>query len=211
VTKRNERRRREPLPALVDPEQAAVIQHARETLRGVRNVYPDGDPFDSATMHAQVRRTFKALALSNERNAAWVMQLALAGSEDAHQALADIIAMRNVRMEPPGPALSTYINILGNRGGPPLFRQPGVRPRANFLAVCVIVALVIELKREFPWLHLRRRPDSARMSVFAIVAYVLNEAGLLNVTEEGIRKTWEREGPPAAPDAWQSWRGGKPF
>jgi hypothetical protein len=45
------------------------------------NAYPDGDPFNSVTMHAQVRRTFKALALSNERNAAWALQLALADSE----------------------------------------------------------------------------------------------------------------------------------
>ena len=127
------RERREPRPArsptIYAKEDAAIMQHAREALEAARGAFVDGDPFDRATMHAQVRATLKELADAHERNAARVLELALAGFEDAHEALADLISERNVRSEPLGPALSTYVNILADNG-PPCFREPAVRPRA---------------------------------------------------------------------------------
>jgi hypothetical protein len=68
---------------LADFHEAAMTQHARDAL--------DGDPFNTSTMQAHVRRTMKALAEHHERNAAWLLALALAGAEDAHEALADLI------------------------------------------------------------------------------------------------------------------------
>jgi len=192
------------LPAIIESEEAAMMSHARAALRTARGAFADGDPFDSAAMHAHVRRTVKTLADSHERDAARVLELALAGFEDAHEALADLFAERNVRSQPLGPALSTYVNILADRH--PRFRQPAVRPPANFMTTFVIICMVMDLMQQFPGLRLRRRSASSkRSSAFSIVAAVLNEVPLLNVREEAIRKTWEKFGPPAAPQVW-NWR-----
>jgi hypothetical protein len=76
---------------LADFHEAAMTQHARDALVAVRGAFVDGDPFNTSTMQAHVRRTMKALAEHHERNAAWLLALALAGAEDAHEALADLI------------------------------------------------------------------------------------------------------------------------
>jgi len=67
-------------------------------------------------MHATLRQMLKEVADQHERNAAHMLDLALAGAEDAHEALVDLIAERNVRGEALGPALSTYARILADRG-----------------------------------------------------------------------------------------------
>ena len=99
------------------------MQHAREALKAARGAFVDGDPFDRTTMHAYVRATLQDLSDMHERNAARAVKLALAGSEDAHEALVGPIVDRNVQSKPLGPALSTYVHILAD-DGPPIFRQP---------------------------------------------------------------------------------------
>jgi hypothetical protein len=112
------------LPATwVEAEKAAILQHARAALHAARGAFTDGDPFSRTTMHAHVRRMLKSLAELHERNCAYLLRLALAGAEDAHEVLADLIAERTLRVEPLGPALTTYVNLLGERGRPHI-RQP---------------------------------------------------------------------------------------
>src|SRR5208282_6751986 len=101
--------RREPrpprAPARFEAEEAAMMQHAREALRRPRGAAGEGDPFDDVVMHATLRQMLKEVADQHERNAAHMLDLALAGAEDAHEALVDLIAERNVRGEALGPAL----------------------------------------------------------------------------------------------------------
>ena len=196
------KRKREPrtpmltiLPA--DFRETVMMQHARAALVAVRGVFVDGDPFNSDTMRAQVRRTMKALAEHHERNAAWLLALALAGAEDAHEALVDLIAERNRREEPLGQALSTYVNILADRGRPRL-RRPRSRPPENFLAAFTIVCLLIDLMQQFPDLPLRRS-TKRRPCACSIVAMVLAEANIGRGGEEAIYKIWKRYGPPVNP------------
>ena len=80
------------LPA--DYREAVMLQHAGDALAAARDVFIDGDPFNIDTMHAQVRHMLKMLAEDHERNMARVVELALAGAEDAHEALLDLKAGR---------------------------------------------------------------------------------------------------------------------
>ena len=172
-------------PARFDTEELAMMQHAREALKAARGAFPlDGDPFSDAAMHTHARRTLRTLADRYEPAAAHARDLALAGAKDAHMALVDLIAKRGARGEPLGPALSTY-----DCGRPPRFRQPAVRPPANFMATYVIICMVTDLMQQFPEIRLRR--SGKRASAFSVVAAVLAEAGLLLVGEEAIRKIWE--------------------
>jgi hypothetical protein len=172
--------------AIVSAEEAAIVQHAREALKAARGAFIDGDPFQSEVMHAQVTATLKELSDLNERNAARAVRLALAGFEDAHEALVGLIVDRNVRSRPLGPALSTYVHILADAGPPP-FRQPAVRHPQNFLANLVILCMLIDLKQQFSFLRFRRSQLS-KPSLCSIVAAVLDEAGMSRGGEESIRK-----------------------
>jgi hypothetical protein len=181
-------------------EEAAPMQRAREMLRAARGAFEDGDPFDAAVASAAVRQMLKAIADSNERNAAHIVRLANVGSEDADEALRDLISERNARREPLGMALGTYVNMIG--GSP--HREPRGAPVSNFLANFVIVMMLLGLKHQFPMLRLRRsqgaRPGKARRpSACSIVSNVLIEAGLNRGGEESIRRIWEHYGPPAIP------------
>jgi hypothetical protein len=109
------------LPA--DYREAVMLQHARDALAAARDVFIDGDPFNIDAMHAQVRHMLKMLAKDHERNMARVVELALAGAEDAHEALLDLKAERHARGEPLGPGLETYDHIISERG-PSRFRRP---------------------------------------------------------------------------------------
>ena len=192
------------LPATrIEEQEEAIMQHAREALKAARAAFVDGDPFERATMHATTRTILKGLSDFDERNAARTLRLALGGSEDAHEALADLIAERGVRSAPLGPALSTYVNILAD-SGPSRFRQPAVRPPANFMANLVIICMLIDLEQQFLDLRLRRNPLSKRPSRCSVVAATLKEAGLKRGGEEAIHKIWQKFGPPAAPEAWAS-------
>jgi hypothetical protein len=182
---------------LADFHEAAMMQHARDALAAARGAFVDGDPFNSDAMHAQVRWTMKALAESDERNAAWLVSLALAGAEDAHEALRDLISERNERGEPLGSALTTYDNILGDRGRPRL-RHPHSRPKENFLAAFTIVCLLIDLMQQFPDLPLRRS-TKRRPCACSIVSAVLIEANIGRGGEDAIYKIWKRYGPPVNP------------
>jgi hypothetical protein len=182
------------LPA--DFREAAMMQHARDALAAARGAF-DGDPFSIDAMHAEVRRMLTGLAAHHERNAARAVELALAGAEDAHHALLDLNAERGARGEPPGPALQTYMQIVGERG-PPRFRRPACRPPENFLAAFTICCLIIDLRQQFPDLPLRRSTPR-RPSAFSVIAAVLTEAGIGRGGEEAIRKIWERYGPPVNP------------
>jgi hypothetical protein len=172
--------------ALRQREDAAALQHARDALQAARGAFVDGDPFAKATMHSHVHRALKAMAEAHERNAAFAVRLALAGAEDAHEALTDLIAERNERGEALGSALTTYVNMLADHGRPRL-RRPAVKPMANYLANFVIICMALDLKQQCPWLHLRRR---------------LNEARLASGTEAAISKIWYEYGPPVAPSVW---------
>ena len=179
--------------------EAAMMQFAREQLKLVRTHSPfGGDPFIDATMHTMVRQTIKGLAEHHERNMARIVDLALAGAEDAAEALKDLIAEHNAAGLPLAGALGTFDTIINDR--PPQYRRPAVRPGPeSFLENFVIVCLIITLMREFPRLKLRRSPSSTRPSAFSIMAATLTEAGLGRGGEEAIRKIWERYGPPVCP------------
>jgi hypothetical protein len=160
-------------------EEAAPMQCAREMLRAARGAFEDGDPFAASVASTAVRQMLKAIADSNERNAAHIVRLAAVGSEDARQALADLVSERNERREALGSALTTYVNMLSH--GPPPHREPRGAPVSNFLANFVIVMMLLGLKHQFPLLRLRRsqegRPGRARRpSACSIVAAVLKEA-----------------------------------
>jgi hypothetical protein len=184
---------------LTDFREAEMVQFARNQVALARtsNLF-NGDPFADGTMHAMVRRTLKGLAELHERNAARIVDLALAGAEDAAEALKDLIAERNAAGLPLAGAIGTFDTILNDR--PPNYRRPAVRPGPeSFLENFVIVCLLITLMREFPRLKLRRSPSSKRPSACSIIATVLIEAGIGRGTEEAIRKIWERYGPPVTP------------
>ncbi len=181
-----------------EAEEAALMQHAKEALEAARGAFPlDGDPFSDVAMHRHVRRTLRTLAHWHESFAAHVRQLALAGAEVAHMALADLIAKRRARGEPLGPALTAYDQ-------PPRFRRPAVRPPSNFMANFVIICLLIDLMQQFPGLRLRRNDASERPSACSIVAAVLKDADLGDRGEEAIRKIWDRWAPIVAPDIWRA-------
>jgi hypothetical protein len=182
-------------------EEAAPMQCAREMLRVARGAFEDGDPFDAAVASAAVRQMLKAIAASGERNAAHIVRLANVGSEDADEALRDLISERNARREPLGMALGTYVNMVG---GEPPHTEPRGAPGSNFLANFVIVMMLLGLKHQFPLLRLCRaltaKPGKVRRpSACSIVSAVLIEAGLNRGGEEAIRKIWEHYGPPAIP------------
>jgi hypothetical protein len=175
---------------------AAAVTFARDWLATVRQVFVPGDPFNTETAHLLVRRTCAALADLHERNAARIVQLALAGAEDADQGLRDLIAERNALNVPLGPALGTYVNIIVD--SPPEPRRPRGRQRDDFLANFIICLLIIALRQRFPVLRLRRS-SSRHPSLCSIVSAALIEAGLGRGGEEAIRKIWERFGPPVVP------------
>jgi hypothetical protein len=176
-------------------EEAAPMQCAREMLRVARGAFEGGDPFDAAVARAAVREMLKAIVDSSERNASRIVLLANQGSEDADEALRDLISERNERREPLGMALGTYVNMIG---GPPPPREPEGHPGSNFLANYVIVLMLLGLMLQFPRLRLRRR-GTRRPSACSIVSAVLIEAGKNRGSEESIRKIYEHYGPPAIP------------
>jgi len=180
------------LPA--DYREAVMLQHVRDGLAAARNVFIDGDPFNVDTMHAQVRHTLKMLAEAHERNMARIVELALAGAEDAHEALLDLKAERHARGELLGSGLETYDHIISERG-PSRFRRPAVRPPENFSAAFVIVCLLIDLMQQFPELPLRRS-SQRRPCACSIISMILIEAGLGRGGEDAIYKIWKRYGPP---------------
>jgi len=147
--------------------------------------------------HAVVQQMLKAVADGGERNAAFVVKMAAAEMEDAHEALAELISERNVRGEPLGPALATYVNMISHNGPAPV-RLPEGRRRDSFVGDFVIVRLLIDLKAQFIGLKLRRS-GSKRPSACSIVSAALIEMGLSRGSEEAIRKIWERYGPPTIP------------
>jgi hypothetical protein len=99
-------RRPSKLPAtLIEAQEAAIMQHAREALKAARGAFVDGDPFERSTMHAAVRATFKKLAQGDERDALQTLQAATAGLKDAHDALVGLIGERSNPMGPGGGAL----------------------------------------------------------------------------------------------------------
>ena len=187
-----------PIP-MVEAEALAFARDWLATARGYRDFFDLGDPFNSDTMHAEVRRMCKNLADLHERNAARLVELALAGAEAVAEGLKDLIAERNRLALPLGAALATYVTIIADRA--PAYRRPHSRPRENFLAAFVIVALLIALMRRFPDLRLRRNPASKRQrpSHCSVVAQVLRGAGVGCGGEERVRKIWERYGPPVVP------------
>jgi hypothetical protein len=179
------------LPA--DYREAVMLQHARDALAAARGVFfIDGDPFNIDVMRTQVRHMLKTLAEVHERNMARVVELALAGAEDAHEALLDLKAELHARGEPLGPGLQTYDHIVSERS--PRFRRPAVRPRENFLAAFVIVCLLIDLMQQFPELPLRRS-SKRRPCACSIISTILIEAGLGRGGEDAIYKIWKRYGP----------------
>jgi hypothetical protein len=155
-------------------EEAEPMQRAREMLRVARGAFEGGDPFDADVARAAVRQMLKEIADSHERNAAHIVRLANVGSQDADEALRDLISERGSRPEPLGMALTTYVNMLSH--GPPPLREPEGHPGTNFLANFVIVMMLLGLMFQFPLLRLRRR-GTRRPSACSIVSAVLIEAG----------------------------------
>ena len=176
--------------------EVEMMQFARAqvTLARNSNLF-GGNPFVDQTMHAMVRQTIKGLAELHERNAARFVDLALAGAEDAAEALKDLIAERNAAGLPLTGALGTFDTILNDR--PPNYRRPEGRPPVNFLENFVIVCLIITLMRQFPRLRLRRS-TAKRPSAFSVVSAALIDAGIGRGTEEAIRKIWRDYGPPVS-------------
>jgi hypothetical protein len=172
---------------LTDFREAEMLQFALDQIALARAANPfGGDPFADRSMHALVRRTLKNLAEHHERNMARIVDLALAGAEDAIEALKDLIAERNAAGLPLAGALGTFDTILNDR--PPQHRRPEGRPPESFLENFVIVCLLITLMRQFPRLKLRRSPSSKRPSVYSVLSAALIEAGVGRGGEEAIRK-----------------------
>ena len=181
---------------LGDVHQVEMMQFARAQVTLVQNCNLfGGNPFTDQTMHRMVRRTLKGLAEEHERNAARLVDLALAGAEDATEALKDLIAERNAAGLPLTGALGTFDTILNDR--PPTYRRPHSRPPANFLENFVIVCLVITLMRQYPRLRLRRSTPK-RPSAFSVISAALIDAELGRGSEEAIRKIWRDYGPPVS-------------
>jgi hypothetical protein len=179
-------------------EEGRALAFAREWLTVARavNFLNVGDPFNDDAMHALVRRSLKNLAAWHPRNAARVVQFALAGIEEADQALKDLISETNARREPLPHALATYADILGNQGSPK-YRRPEGRQRGNFLANFVIVCLMLELQRHFG-LPIKRR-TSRRPSCCSVGSQALIEIGLNRGSEDAMWKIWRDYGPPVVP------------
>jgi hypothetical protein len=188
---------------LTDFREAEMLQFARNQVALARtsNLF-DGNPFVDQTMHRMVRETIKGLAQLHERNAARFVDLALAGAEDAAEALKELIAERNAAGLPLIGAIGTFDTILNDR--PPNYRRPHSRPRANFLENFVIVCLIITLMRQYPRLRLRRS-TAKRPSAFSVVSAALIDAGVGRGGEEAIRKIWEQYGPPVSHGFHRVW------
>jgi hypothetical protein len=118
--------RREPRPAMSlpatydDAEALEMTRYAREWLRAARGG-ANGDPFSSDVMHAVQRQMLKVIAAESEPNCALIVRLAIAETEDAHDALVDLFNERCARGEPIGMALATYYNM---HTGAPRVRPP---------------------------------------------------------------------------------------
>lgn len=180
-------------PAVAEREARAF---ALECLQQVRLLMSGlGDPFSESTMHAYVREMMKALAIAHPRNMLRIIDLAMAGAEDADIALRNLIAERQESGQPLGPALTTYSGIIAERTIK--HRHPRSWPPSNFLQNAIIIGLLIELQRR--GLNLRRRPGSKRLSACAVVAEALTKLGLGRGGEDAIRKIWDTYGPPVIP------------
>ena len=177
--------------------EAGMRRFARDWLAFARASMPGlGDPFDHEAMHRLVRASLKELADWHERNAARIVDLALAGFEDAHDGLMDLIAERSASSVPLGGALSTYVNILGSR--PPRHRMPRHRPRQSFLRELRRRGFRHRIKAAIPRAAAAAQ-HHRRASVFSLISETLIEAGLGRGSEEAIRKIWRDYGPPVVP------------
>jgi hypothetical protein len=192
--------KRAPRPArpstLIDPQEAAIREDARQYLRAMRS--GEGDPFSDAAPHEVLRHWLKDIADCDERNTAFVVKMAISEMENAHEALAELISERGVRGEPLGPALTTYVNMLSHSGRPRV-RPPEGRTRENFVADFAVVLLLIYLQRQHGLKLRRGAPTNNRPSACSIAADVLRDEGVGRGGEERVRKVWERYGPPAIP------------
>ncbi len=179
--------------------EAAGKAHVRAALAAIRqsNVFDlVPDLFSNAALQEMLRRVLKNLASWHPRNAARVVELALRGGlEPADLALRELISEYNERGEPLNSALTTYANIVADRGGAITYRRPRSRPRESPLVAFTIVMLIIDVMRELPQLRLDRS-SPRHPSAFSIVAAVLIEAGVGRGGEKAIRAIWKQYGPP---------------
>jgi hypothetical protein len=196
------KRKREPrspssLPATTDEIDA--LKRARDFLSEARraNFLELGDPFSNDAQQALVRRMLRNLADFHPRNAARVLSFAMAGVQQADEALKDLIAERQARGEPLWPALATYGDILANEGSRP-YRRPEGRQMFSPLANFVVVCLIIDLKKHFGHLPLHHSTKRHR-SICALTGQALTEVGLNRGSEEAIWKIWRDYGPPVVP------------
>ena len=119
------------------------MDYARERL-AARRAGPGGDPF------APLSGRLLAETSAHPENVPRVIDLALAGSEHAQEALLGLIAERNARGEPPGP-LAAYAESIAGRGPPRLPRHRG-RLHKNYGTHVAILLVVIDLMTKFPWM-----------------------------------------------------------
>jgi hypothetical protein len=189
-------RKTELLPTATLLEYEALTL-ARNSFSVLRRAFMVGDPFTDEALHNHVQQTLKTLADWHPCNGSRVVRLALRGSEDAHKALMLLISERNVRNEPLGYALSTYVDLLDTKG-PPAHRRPSGRQRGNYLANFTIIVVIIQLMKQFPRLSLGRGSPQ-QPSVFGVVAQALIDIGCGRGNAETIKKIWRDYGPPVVP------------
>jgi hypothetical protein len=193
-------RKREPrTPISATADETDARTRARDFLNQARgaNFLELGDPFSSDALHELVRRMLRNLADFHPRNAARVLSFAMAGVQQADEALKDLIAERNARGEPLWPALATYADILGNEGPRP-YRRPEGRQMASPLENFMVICLMIDLKRHCRHLPLHHSTKRHR-SICSVAAQTLTEFGLDRGGEEAIWRTWRKYGPPVVP------------
>jgi hypothetical protein len=107
-------------------------KNAKEFLRRMRS--GEADPFGDDAPHEWARHCLKAIADSDERNAAFVVEMAVREMEDAREALVAPISERNIRGEPIGPALTTSFNMISRSKARKRCRESGRRLFADLSA-----------------------------------------------------------------------------
>ena len=180
----------------VSLEDAASMSDAREWLTVSRAAFGDADPFDRATMVAQVRRSF-GCRLTISADAAMVVRRRSPGARtrttrsSMRARSAMCAASRSPRRSrrmctcSPRPRRASACRV--------------VHPRENFVENCIIVCLVIDFRRSFPDLRSRRSQLASASARSALVSTRIDGGRVRSWRRRGHPKNLGDHGPPRVP------------